>query len=220
MYFSGNEENGIAENEWQQNLYLAESADGFHYTLKGKVMDALIEQSVCRVKDKAWPYRLIGNQMEDGRQCMFLWKSKDGIAFTGRKLIHPDKHDTQNVLVPRGRRMKLYSRVTQEGYKNRRMTVAEFTLAGSQLSATEILAGDFLYNNAACAVDDRYDLLFDYEPSFAPVNALRLEAEELAEPRAACQERGEHGGIAPIVYRGHERFFEGKQAGPYGAGTP
>ena len=160
MYFSGNESSGIAEDEWSQNLYLAESSDGFHYTLKCKVMDALIEQSVCRVKDKAWPYRLIGNQKEDGRHCMFLWKSKDGIAFTGRKLIHPDKHDTQNVLVPRGKRMKLYSRVTQEGYKNRRMTVAEFTLAGSQLSATEILAGDFLYNNAACKVDRRYDLLF------------------------------------------------------------
>lgn len=160
MYFSGNEENGIAENEWQQNLYLAESTDGFHYTMKGKIMDALIEQSVCLVKDKAWPYRLIGNQMEDGRQCMFLWKSRDGIEFTARRLIHPDKHDTQNVLVPRGRRMKLYSRVTQEGYKNRRMTVAEFSLAGAQLSATEILAGDFLYNTAACKVDERYDLLF------------------------------------------------------------
>ena len=62
MYFSANEDNGIAENEWQQNLYLAESADGFHYTLKGKLMDALIEQSVCLVEDKAWPYRLVGNQ--------------------------------------------------------------------------------------------------------------------------------------------------------------
>ena len=76
---------------------------------------------------------------------MFLWKSKDGIEFTGRRLLHQDKHDTQNVLVPRGRRMKLYSRVTQEGYKNRRMTVAEYSLNGAQLSATEILAGDFLY---------------------------------------------------------------------------
>ena len=160
MYFSGNEKNGIAEDEWSQNLYLAESADGFHYELKCKVMDELIEQSVCQVKDKVWPYRMVGTQLEDGNHSLFLWKSRDGIEFTGRKMIHRDKHDTQNVLVPRGHRMKLYSRVTQEGYKNRRMTVSEFSLGGEQLSATEILAGDFLYNNAACKVDKRFDVLF------------------------------------------------------------
>lgn len=160
MYFSGNEGSGIAEDEWAQNLYLAESADGFHYELKGKLMEALIEQSVCRVNDKTWPYRLVGSQMEGGHHSLFLWKSKDGITFTDRKMLHRDKHDTQNVLIPCGQRMKLYSRVTQEGYKNRRITLAEFSLDGEQLSDTEVLAGDFLYNNAACYVDDRFDLLF------------------------------------------------------------
>ena len=160
MYFSGNEKSGIAEDEWAQNLYLAESADGFHYELKGKVMESLIEQSVCLVEDKDWPYRLVGNRMVDGKQCMFLWKSKDGITFTEPRLLYDFKHDTQNVLVPRGQRMKLYSRVTQEGYKNRRITLTEFTLDGDQLTDTEVLAGDFLYNNAACKVDRRYDLLF------------------------------------------------------------
>ena len=63
-------------------------------------------------------------------------------------------------MVTRGNRWKLYSRITQEHYKNRRMTVAEFNKRGEQLSDTEILAGDFLYNNAACKVDKRYDLLF------------------------------------------------------------
>lgn len=160
MYFSGNEKNGIAEDEWSQNLYWAESADGFHYELKGKVMDAIIEQSVCRVEDKEWPFRLVGNQIVDGKHCMFLWKSKDGVTFTDPVLLHPDKHDTQNVMVPRGRKMKLYSRVTQEHYKNRRITLTEYDLDGKQLSASEVLAGDFLYNNAASAADQRYDLLF------------------------------------------------------------
>ena len=146
MYFSGNEGSGIAED--------------FHYELKGKLMEALIEQSVCRVNDKTWPYRLVGSQMEGGHHSLFLWKSKDGITFTDRKMLHRDKHDTQNVLIPCGQRMKLYSRVTQEGYKNRRITLAEFSLDGEQLSDTEVLAGDFLYNNAACYVDDRFDLLF------------------------------------------------------------
>lgn len=41
---------------------------------------------------------------------------------------------------PQNRRMKLYSRITQERYKNRRVTVAEFNLRGQQVSDTEILA--------------------------------------------------------------------------------
>ena len=160
MYFSGNEKSGVAEDEWSQNLYLAESADGLHYRLKGKVMDSLIESSVCLVEDKEWPYRLVGNRIEDGKHCMFLWKSRDGTTFTDRKQLFDFKHDTQNVLVPRGRKMKLYSRLTQEHYRNRRITLTEFTLDGEPLSATEVLSGDFLYNNAACKVDGRYDLLF------------------------------------------------------------
>lgn len=160
MYFSGNEASGIAEEEWSQNLYYAESADGFHYELKGKMMDALIEQSVCLVEDKEWPFRLVGNRKVDGKHCMFLWKSKDGIIFTEPKLLYDFKHDTQNVLVPRGKRMKLYSRVTQEHYKNRRITLSEFSLDGEPLCEEQVLAGDFLYNNAACKVDSRYDLLF------------------------------------------------------------
>ena len=160
MYFSGNEKSGVAEDEWSQNLYLAESADGLHYRPKGKIMDSLIESSVCLVEDKEWPYRLVGNRIEDGKHCMFLWKSRDGTTFTDRKQLFDFKHDTQNVLVPRGRKMKLYSRLTQEHYRNRRITLTEFTLDGEPLSATEVLSGDFLYNNAACKVDGRYDLLF------------------------------------------------------------
>ena len=163
MYFSGNPIDGIAENERAQNLYLAESADGFHYELKCKVMDMVIEQSVFMVKDKEYPYRMVGCQWigeKSWERGVFLWKSKDGIEFTDRKMLYDKIHDTQNVMVTRGNRWKLYSRITQEHYKNRRMTVAEFNRRGEQVSDTEILAGDFLYNNAACKVDKRYDLLF------------------------------------------------------------
>ena len=163
LYFSGNPVDGIAENERNQNLYLAESSDGFHYELKGKVMDEVIEQSVFMVKDKVYPYRMVGCQWigeKSWERGVFLWKSKDGIEFTDRKMIYGQIHDTQNVMIPRGNRWKLYSRITQERYKNRRMTVAEFNARGEQISDTEILAGDFLYNTAACKVDKRYDLLF------------------------------------------------------------
>lgn len=163
MYFIANPKDGIAENEHLQNLYYAESQDGFHYELKGKLMDELVEQTVFLVKDKEYPYRMVGNQWigeKSWERGMFLWKSKDGITFTDRKMLYDFLHDTQNVMIPRGNCLKLYSRVTQEHYKNRRMTVAEFNQEGEQISDTEILAGDFLYNTAACKVDERYDLLF------------------------------------------------------------
>ena len=163
MYFIANPKDGIAENEHLQNLYYAESQDGFHYELKGKLMDELVEQTVSLVKDKEYPYRMVGNQWigeKSWERGMFLWKSKDGITFTDRKMLYDFLHDTQNVMIPRGNRWKLYSRVTQEHFKNRRMTVAEFDKDGEQISDTEILAGDFLYNTAACKVDERYDLLF------------------------------------------------------------
>lgn len=163
MYLIANPKDGIAENEHLQNLYYAESQDGFHYELKGKLMDELVEQTVFLVKDKEYPYRMVGNQWigeKSWERGMFLWKSKDGITFTDRKMLYDFLHDTQNVMIPRGNRLKLYSRVTQEHYKNRRMTVAEFNQEGEQISDTEILAGDFLYNTAACKVDERYDLLF------------------------------------------------------------
>jgi len=163
MYFIANPKDGIAENEHLQNLYYAESQDGFHYELKGKLMDELVEQTVFLVKDKEYPYRMVGNQWigeKSWERGMFLWKSKDGITFTDRKMLYDFLHDTQNVMIPRGNRWKLYSRVTQEHFKNRRMTVAEFDKDGEQISDTEILAGDFLYNTAACKVDERYDLLF------------------------------------------------------------
>lgn len=163
MYFIANPKDGIAENEHLQNLYYAESQDGFHYELKGKLMDELVEQTVFMVKDKEYPFRMVGNQWigeKSWERGMFLWKSKDGITFTDRKMLYDFLHDTQNVMIPRGNRLKLYSRVTQEHYKNRRMTVAEFNQEGEQISDTEILAGDFLYNTAACKVDERYDLLF------------------------------------------------------------
>ncbi len=163
MYFIANPTNGIAEQERLQNLYYAESTDGFHYELKGKLMDELVEQTIFMVKDKEYPYRMVGSQWigeKSYERGLFLWKSKDGLTFTDRQMIYDKIHDTQNVMIPRGNRWKLYSRITQERYKNRRMTVAEFNKFGKQVSDTEILAGDFLYNNAACKVDKRFDLLF------------------------------------------------------------
>ena len=122
-------------------------------------MDTVIEQSVFMVKDKEYPYRMVGCQWigeKSWERGVFLWKSKDGIEFTDRKMLYDKIHDTQNVMVTRGNRWKLYSRITQEHYKNRRMTVTEFNKRGEQLSDTEILAGDFLYGTELPALPDRF----------------------------------------------------------------
>ncbi len=124
--------------------------------------------NIIRIPDGTYrmyfiPYRMVGSQWIGEKMWergLFLWKSKDGLEFTDRKMLYDKLHDTQNVMIPRGKRLKLYSRLTQERYRNRRMTVAEFDMQGNQITDTEILAGDFLYNTAACKVDERYDLLF------------------------------------------------------------
>ena len=163
MYFIANPKEGIAENERDQNLYLAESEDGFNYEVKRKLMDALVEQTVFMVNDKEYPYRMVASQWvgeKSSQRDLFLWKSKDGIEFTDRQVLLEGMHDTQNVIIPRGNRMKLYSRAYEEGWKNRKMTLSEFDMDGVQTAETVFLPGDFLYNSAACQVDDRYDLLF------------------------------------------------------------
>ena len=89
MYFSG--WNGDVYNDDTymigQNLYYAESEDGFHYTFKGKIMDGVVEQSVFLTGEKDKPYGLVGRASETGRLCVFLWKSEDGIEFGDKTLL-------------------------------------------------------------------------------------------------------------------------------------
>ena len=123
-------------------------------------MDGVVEQSVFLTGDQEKPFGLIGRVPENGKLMMFLWKSKDGITFEDRVLLLKRWHDTQNVIVPRDGRLKLYTRIWQEDWKNRKNAVMEFSEKGESLTDMTPLAGDYLYNSAACRLDDRYDVLF------------------------------------------------------------
>ena len=160
MYFSGYKADECGPDWDNQNLYYAESADGFHYEMRGKVMDSVIEQSVFLTGEKDKPFGLVGRVRENGKFVMNLWKSGDGVEFGDKVLLLTKWHDTQNVMVPRNGRLKLYTRIWHEDWKNRKNAVAEFSPDGKQLTEIAPLAGDFLYNSAACPVDDRFDLLF------------------------------------------------------------
>lgn len=162
MYFSGWNGDVYDDDTYMigQNLYYAESEDGFHYTFKGKIMDGVVEQSVFLTGEKDKPYGLVGRASEKGRLCVFLWKSEDGIEFGDKTLLLIKWHDTQNAMVPRDGRLKLYTRIWSDGWVNRKNAVAEYTLDGERLIEIQPLAGDFLYNAAPCPADERYDLLF------------------------------------------------------------
>ena len=123
-------------------------------------MDGVVEQSVFLTGDQEKPFGLIGRVPENGKLMMFLWKSKDGITFEDRVLLLRRWHDTQNVIVPRDGRLKLYTRIWQEDGKNRKNAVMEFSEKGERLTDMAPLTGDYLYNSAACRLDDRYDVLF------------------------------------------------------------
>ena len=144
MYFSGYKADECGPDWDNQNLYYAESADGIHYEMRGKIMDSIVEQTVFFTK----------------KFKMYMWKSKDGLEFDGKVLLSTRWNDTQSVMIPRNGRFKLYTRTWDEEHKDRKNAVAEFTPDGELLQDITPLAGDFLYNPAACPVDDRLDILF------------------------------------------------------------
>ena len=148
MYFSGYKAEECGPEWDHQNLF------------KGMVLEYVIEQSVFLTGDKDKPIGLVGRTPENGKLAMFLWKSKDGIEFTDKTLLLTKWHDTQNVMVPRDGRLKLYTRIWHDGWVNRKNAVAEFSTEGGQLTEIRPLSGDFLYNSAASPVDGRYDVLF------------------------------------------------------------
>ena len=160
MYFSGYIQEECGPDRDSQNLYYAESEDGFHYEFKGKIMDRVVEQSVFLTGDKDKPFGLVGRTLEKGRLNMFLWKSEDGIGFGDKTMLLIKWHDTQNAMVPRNGRLKLYTRSWGDNWVNRKNVVAEYSMDGERLTDIHPLAGDFLYNAAPCPVDDRYDVLF------------------------------------------------------------
>lgn len=160
MYFSGYIQEECGPDWEAQNLYYAESDDGFHYEFKGKIMDRVIEQSVFLTGEKDKPFGLVGRAFEKGRLNLFLWKSVDGIEFSDKTMLLIKWHDTQNAMVPRDGRLKLYSRIWSDDWVNRKNVVAEYSMDGERLTDIHPLAGDFLYNPAPCPVDDRYDVLF------------------------------------------------------------
>lgn len=162
LYFSGfNGDTYGDDNYWiGQHLYYAESQDGFQYEVKGKVMDGVVEQSVFLTGDPEKPFGLVGRMEDNGKLTMFLWTSQDGISFGDRVLLLRRWHDTQNVMVPRDGRLKLYTRIWEEDGKNRKNAVMEFSPRGERLTGMEPLAGDYLYNSAACRLDERCDILF------------------------------------------------------------
>ena len=162
LYFSGFTGDSYGDdNYWQdQHLYYAESADGFTYEMKGKVIDDVVEQSVFLTGDKEKPFGLVGRTPDNGKLAVFLWTSEDGINFEDRVLLLKRWHDTQNVIVPRDGKLKLYTRVWQDDWTNRKNSVMEFSAKGERLSDMATLSGDYVYNSAACRLDDRYDVLF------------------------------------------------------------
>jgi hypothetical protein len=160
LYFAGYTESVNGPEFDHQDLFYADSEDGFHYSFKGKIMDGVVEQSVFLTGEKETPYGLVGRVFENGRLNLFLWKSKDGIAFDGKTLLLIKWHDTQNAMVPRDGKLKLYTRIWADGWTNRKIAVAEYSPEGERLTGITPLAGDFLYNAAPCPVDERHDVLF------------------------------------------------------------
>lgn len=171
-------ENGVKLEDFAHNLYVAWSEDLIHWKfenpLRGSnlIMENIVEQSVnYNPKDK-YPYRLTGNVFEDGRYKLCMWKSKDGISFTDRKVVLEDMmHDSQCVVIPEKDFLKLYYRQSIKlgpGNYDRRIVLRYLDLEGNPITDMEFIADDYLYNSAASKIDDDFDLLLPTEFNNAP----------------------------------------------------
>lgn len=165
MYYIAVGKNEAVKNE-SYDLCMAWSKDGFHW-MRGKpdgggniVMPGIIEQSVFMVPDKDNLFRLVGNEKIDGKYTLCMWKSKDGISFTDKKILLTDRwHDTQNAGIVEDGLIKVFVRLWNPAGTNRQNGVVYFDLEGNQLTTIQKLAGDYLYNAAPLALDDRYQII-------------------------------------------------------------
>lgn len=162
LYYIAVGENEVISNE-TYDLCMAYSTDGFNWKRGipdgdgNVVMTGVIEQSVFMVPDEENPFRLIGNE---GPGSLKMWKSKDGIHFTDKREILTDRwHDTQNVGLVKGDRIKVFNRLWNPTATNRQIGVAYVDLDGNLLTKNIKLAGDYLYNSAPIQIDERYEIL-------------------------------------------------------------
>ncbi len=169
MYFAALEE-GVEVKDFNFNLYFACSEDLVHwkFTLPdgntdNKLMDNIIEQSVCYLPGDEYPFRLVGNIFEDDRYKLCMWFSKDGLDFGRRKVILEDRmHDSQCVLIPTEEGFKLYFRQSVKlgpGNYDRRIVLCHLDREGDRLDDYQFISGHYLYNSSASKIDDRYDLM-------------------------------------------------------------
>ena len=180
MYYSAWGENSTI-NDFYQNILFAYSTDGIHYTrgfpngieapfagtnrIFADIQPINVTgQFVFKCLDPEYPFRLIAEQKEDGDNVYYtnMYKSIDGIHWdlsTKRTLCY-EVNDTQHSVVVRGNILKLFTRTkTYVGGVNRRNCVYYFDHYGNLLSPKKILESDYVYNAAAIAIDDKYELI-------------------------------------------------------------
>jgi hypothetical protein len=119
----------------------------------------------CRVPDPEYPWRMIGNIVGStpGNKHCHMWKSQDGFHYVDMGRVLGGHNDTQYAAVVRGNIIKLYMRKWEsEDYatrKIRRVGLAYLTMDGKCITPPHAALGDYLYEGAASAIDDRRELV-------------------------------------------------------------
>lgn len=162
-------ENGVKIEEFAHNLYIAWSDDLVNWHMENPlggsdlIMENILEQSVCYIPGDRYPYRLVGNIWEEGRYKLCLWKSRDGVDFTDRKVVLEDRmHDSQAIIIPEKDYLKLYYRQSIRlgpGNYDRRVVLRHLDLEGKPITDMEFITADYEYNCAASKIAEGYDLL-------------------------------------------------------------
>lgn len=155
--------------DFEQTVSFAYSNDGIHWTRRFPnsenpdnviIPNNITGVSVLIVEDNDYPFRMFGYCKSNNGYGLFMWKSKDGISFSGKKEVLAGEYDTQSVGISDGKYIRLYTRIKEQNGRNRKIAVAAIDLDGNIINNPKTLQEDYVYNSAASALSEKYDILF------------------------------------------------------------
>jgi hypothetical protein len=174
------------------NILMAYSTDGIHWTRGfpsgvtapnpgtniigitdgegSNLINRVTEFHIFKVCDDEYPFRMLANHSVSNTAYACMWKSADGINFTGYKRIIKAT-DTQLCGIPQGRLIKVYCRDydkfddgTRKSYINgRRIGVFYIDIDGNLVSPRRVLFGSNLYQASATIDTEHSQILFPTE---------------------------------------------------------
>lgn len=115
-----------------------------------------------KVNDQNYPWRMVANEVTVTplkQKTMKMWRSKDGFHYEEIGKIIDGYHDAQPSAIVEDDKIKLYIRLWNDSFTNRRIGVAYVDNNGNLLKSPSFFLGDYLYQASASSIGYGLELL-------------------------------------------------------------